>query len=155
MANEFVAKNGLIVSGSTYVSESLYLGGALFDSTGNSGSLGQVLSSVAGGTDWINIIDLTGSVDGSGSANQVAYWFDPNTITGSANLQFDGTTLTAANDAVINGVCVGNGGGDISSNTRLGGSALCSNTTGTFNTAVGAYALRNNTTGTSNVAVVI
>ncbi len=38
------------------------------------------------------------------------------------------------------------------SNSRLGGSALQNNTTGTFNTAVGFNSLRQNTTGRSNTA---
>ena len=33
------------------------------------------------------------AVDGSGAATQVAYWSDSDTITGSANLTFDGTNL--------------------------------------------------------------
>ena len=33
------------------------------------------------------------TVDGSGAATQVAYWSDSDTITGSANLTFDGTNL--------------------------------------------------------------
>jgi hypothetical protein len=60
--------------------------------------------------------------------------------------------LTATADAVVNGVNVGRGGGDISSNTRVGSNALINNTTGTNNTAIGRDALRNNTTGIENTA---
>ncbi|REK51784.1 MAG: hypothetical protein DWQ49_13960 [Bacteroidetes bacterium] len=34
------------------------------------------------------------AVDGSGAANQVTYWSDADTITGSSNLTFDGTNLS-------------------------------------------------------------
>jgi hypothetical protein len=61
--------------------------------------------------------------------------------------------LTAAADAVVNGVNVGRGGGGIVSNARLGTNALQFNTTGSTNTAVGGDALRLNTTGSQSTAV--
>jgi hypothetical protein len=53
---------------------------------------------------------------------------------------------------VINGVSVGRGGGNISTNTANGFMALFSNTTGMNNTANGLQTLRFNTTGNSNTA---
>lgn len=41
-------------------------------------------------------------VDGSGTANQVAYWSDSDTLTGNAGFTFDGSTLTAP-DVTITG----------------------------------------------------
>jgi len=71
----------------------------------------------------------------------------------SANLTFNGTTLTTANDASINGLTVGKGGGAVSTNTASGVSALYSNTTGYYNTAIGAESLQANTTASYNTAV--
>jgi hypothetical protein len=55
-------------------------------------------------------------------------------------------------DLIVNGLSVGMGGGNISSNTAIGNVALSSNTTGTNNTANGNKALYANTTGTNNTA---
>ena len=62
-------------------------------------------------------------------------------------------TNGANSDASINGVRVGKGGGDISTNTAIGNNSLNSNTTGTNNTAVGDEALADNTTGNLNTAI--
>jgi hypothetical protein len=58
-----------------------------------------------------------------------------------------------AGDKVINGVRVGRGAGDVSTNTAVGSGALNSNTTGSANTANGYAALISNTTGSGNIAV--
>ena len=55
-------------------------------------------------------------------------------------------------DTLINGLTVGKGGGNISTNTASGVDALYSNTTGIANTASGSSALQNNTTGNYNAA---
>jgi hypothetical protein len=62
------------------------------------------------------------------------------------------TDLYVTGDADINGLTVGRGAGDISSNTAAGRSTLSSNTTGNSNTASGYNALYNNTTGNNNTA---
>jgi len=70
----------------------------------------------------------------------------------------DGTTgittpdLDSGADALINGLTVGKGGGNIASNTASGVAALAANTTGTNNTASGVNALQSNTTGSNNTA---
>jgi len=56
------------------------------------------------------------------------------------------------NDIDVNGVDIGRGGGNISTNTTLGTQTLEDNTTGSSNTAVGHQALPNNTTGSNNTA---
>jgi hypothetical protein len=70
-------------------------------------------------------------------------------VNGTARVQ---GVLTTTADAVVNGVNVGLGGGNISTNTRVGSNALLNNTTGVNNTANGVGALQNNTTGNSNTA---
>ena len=60
---------------------------------------------------------------------------------------------TFSADATINGVTVGRGAGNISSNTTIGNGALSANTTGAANTAIGVPALASNTTGAYNSAV--
>jgi hypothetical protein len=67
------------------------------------------------------------------------------------NGKFSGT-VTAGSDISANGLTVGRGGGNISSNTANGVNTLLSNTTGVNNTANGSSALFNNTTGNNNTA---
>lgn len=62
-------------------------------------------------------------------------------------------TLTAVNDAIINGLTVGKGNGNLSSNLALGAAALLTNTTGYNNTAIGTQSLQLNTTGYENTAL--
>jgi hypothetical protein len=56
-------------------------------------------------------------------------------------------------DAVINGVNVGRGGGNLTTNTVLGRNAFISNTGGNNNTSVGDATLSSNTTGNDNTAL--
>jgi len=60
--------------------------------------------------------------------------------------------LEVNNDVLINGLTVGKGGGNITSNTANGVQALYSNTTGNGNTANGYNTLYSNTTGSANTA---
>jgi hypothetical protein len=62
------------------------------------------------------------------------------------------TDLDVTGDAEINGLTVGRGAGNISTNTAAGRSTLSNNTTGNSNTASGYNALRSNTTGSFNTA---
>jgi hypothetical protein len=71
----------------------------------------------------------------------------------SANLTFNGTTLTTANDASISGLTVGKGGGSVATNTAVGGSALAATATGGANTAVGQTALNATTSGANNTGI--
>lgn len=59
----------------------------------------------------------------------------------------------AGQDAKINGIMVGKGGGNINSNVILGDSAMHNNITGSDNTAIGDKAMFNNIKGGVNVAV--
>jgi hypothetical protein len=62
-------------------------------------------------------------------------------------------SLTVTGDALIDGVTVGQGGGNVATNTALGASALSANTSGSNNVAVGYRALSSMTTGNTCVAV--
>ena len=61
-------------------------------------------------------------------------------------------SLTSTNDATINGVTVGRGGGSVGLNTAVGASALAATSTGDSNAAFGASALASNLAGTGNTA---
>jgi len=54
--------------------------------------------------------------------------------------------------ASVDGMTVGKGGGEVSTNTAVGKTALTTNSTGADNTAGGWQAMYNNTTGSSNTA---
>jgi hypothetical protein len=100
-----------------------------------------------------NVLVVTGSSVGVGTSSPIAKFH----VSGS--------------DANINGVNIGRGGGNVSTNISIGcttnfsssatgehnfaagNSALYSNTTGGSNTAIGCYALRYNTTGCNNTAI--
>jgi len=73
------------------------------------------------------------------------------TVTINGTTGIDGPN--ASGDTLINGVTVGTGAGDVSSNTAVGVNALASNTTGSNNVSVGANALDANTTGIQNTAI--
>jgi len=90
----------------------------------------------------------------------IAY-LQPNTVTAfqayessgpaTINLNNNGSSSFAA-DASINGLTVGHGPGNVSSNTVVGETALVSSSGG-YNTAVGHQAMRSNTTGEDHVSV--
>jgi hypothetical protein len=70
-------------------------------------------------------------------------------VNGTARVQ---GVLTTTADAVVNGVSFGRGGGNSSTSTVLGNSALSANTTGIDNTAIGSLSLTNITSGNNNIA---
>jgi hypothetical protein len=104
------------------------------------------------------------------TSGRVIYATTGGNLTDDADMTFDGTKLTLANDASISGLTVGKGGGAVASTTVVGNGAMVAtntgvfnsafgnlasalNTSGTENTSVGAYALYSNTTGSYNTAV--
>jgi hypothetical protein len=101
--------------------------------------------------------NVTGTVaianGGTGLTSFTASQIHYGSFSTSANLTFNGTTLTTANDASISGLTVGLGASAVATNTAVGLSVLAANTTGANNTAVGRLALGQNTTGTVNTAV--
>jgi hypothetical protein len=75
------------------------------------------------------------------------------TTLGSEALRVTGTALFSG-EIVVNGVInIGFGGGAITTNLRVGNSALQNNTLGASNTALGVRSLGANTTGSSNTAI--
>jgi len=67
-----------------------------------------------------------------------------------------GAQLETTEDIIVNGVNIGNGGGDQSTNTSVGAGALANNITGVVaqrNTAVGNQALNGNADGADNTAL--
>lgn len=81
-----------------------------------------------------NIVTVT-----SGAANSVPRFnTSSNLVPGS--ISDNGITISSTVDFTVNGVSVGRGGGNISSNTRVGGSALMFNVAGTNNVAIGLNA---------------
>ena len=94
------------------------------------------------------------SVTDSGlTAGRVNYNGTGGLLVDSANMTFNGTTLTLANDASISGLTVGKGGGAVSNNTVVGNGALTSSATGQWAVAVGASSMPALTTGVFNTAV--
>ena len=71
----------------------------------------------------------------------------------STSIQQKATFTLTDSDAAINGLTIGKGGGQNSTNTTIGYQTLFNNTTASNNTAVGTRALFSNTIGNSNTAV--
>jgi hypothetical protein len=125
----------------------------------NDGLLGTYFGYAADGNGWIQQMRN----DSATAYNLVLQPVGGNVLIGTttdngARLQVNGTstfsgTATFSLDIIVNGVNVGRGGGSITTNTRIGTSALASNTTGSSNTAVGFGSLQTNTTGTNNTAI--
>jgi hypothetical protein len=74
-------------------------------------------------------------------------------VTTAVSTKADLASATFTGNVIVNSLTVGRGGGNVSTNSAFGASALLSNTTGFANAAMGYEALRNNTTGIYNSAV--
>ena len=96
---------------------------------------------------------FTSLTDTGLTSGRVTYATTSGLLTDSANLTFNGTTLTTANDASISGLTVGKGGGSVSTNTAFGSSAIGSSNSGGSNTGIGYLALTANTSGVQQTAV--
>jgi hypothetical protein len=100
----------------------------------------------------VRVLATKGGV-GTSSNTQVLY-NSSGLVVGDADFTFNGTTVTMANDASVNGLTVGRGTSAISTNTALGVTALLGINSGVgFNTAIGYQALKANTSGVENTAV--
>jgi hypothetical protein len=132
-----------------------------------SGTDGQVLTSTSSGT-------LTWTNASSGSAITVGTILSTSNVNGASITdgvlklgiadQTNGGILTISsqriagaktflNDIVVNSLALGNGPGEIPTNTVLGKYALKLNTTGNKNTAVGESALAHNINGNFNTSI--
>jgi len=87
------------------------------------------------------------------TATQVIYATTGGLETSSANMTFNGTSLTLANDASISGLTVGKGGGSVSTNTVVGNSAFNATNSGAYGTAIGFQAGTANTSGPQNTFI--
>ena len=102
--------------------------------------------------DSAGVVQTIGTKGGVGSSTTTQVLYNSSgLVVGSANMTFNGTTLTLANDASISGLTVGKGLAD-SQGTAFGNAVLSSNTTGSQNVGVGYQALKANTTGYYNNA---
>ena len=90
-------------------------------------------------------VDAKGRITAAGTVSVTSTGVPYTGATGAVNL--------GAYDLTVNGLRIGLGGGAVSGNTALGGSALNANTTGNYNTAVGVRALETNITGSYNTAI--
>ena len=100
----------------------------------------------------VQVIAGKGGAGVAGGSNTQVQYNSSGSLAGSANMTFNGTALTLANDASISGFTVGLGGGAVGYNTAVGRSVLAANTTGSVNAGFGFYALLANTTGSQNSA---
>ena len=103
-----------------------------------------------------NVTITSGTINASvteaySNANAIVYANASKVGTTNANLTYDGTTFTAVNDASINGLTVGKGGGADSASTAVGSGALATSG-GSANTAVGQNALTANNSGVRNAS---
>jgi hypothetical protein len=130
------------------------------------GTNGQALTT--NGTGTLAFATISGTP--GGSTTQVQY-NNAGAFAGSANMTFNGTKLTLANDASINGVTVGQGSGGATNTavgvnallgpntnanqslTAIGNNALYKSTNSFYTTAVGTQAMFNTTATTYAVAV--
>jgi len=85
------ATNNIILTGN------LSITGTYADSSGDVGVSGQVLSSTATGTNWIN------NVDGSGTLNTLAKWTPDGDTLGNSSITDDGTSVIVANSIYLQG----------------------------------------------------
>ena len=96
--------------------------------------------------DSAGVVQVIGTKGGVGSSTTTQILYNSSgLVVGSANMTFNGTSLTLANDASISGLTVGKGAGSLGTNTVLGASALTSNSAGQRLTAIGTSALAANT----------
>ena len=113
--------------------------------TGPTGSTGPIGTTGPTGTSFWLSSGLTGIYYNGGNVgiNNISPSF---TLDVSGNARF-------TQDCSINSLTLGTGGGNVSSNTVLGSSALATNSTGFNNTALGFNALAGNTAGSNNTAI--
>ena len=98
-------------------------------------------------------LSATSVTDSGLTAGRVNYNGTGGLLVDSANMTFNGTSLTLANDASISGLTVGKGGGSVSTNTALGNGAINTNSSNIgLTTAIGYQALYS-AGGSQDVAV--
>jgi hypothetical protein len=134
-----------------HVSGSARITGAIYDSSNSAGTSGQVLSSTATGTAWVTG-GGGGGISGSGTTNTLPK-FTGSTAIGDSNVSDSGSLVTIATDTLINGITVGRGGGNISTNIAIGVDALANGSTGGRNVTIGVNAGKDITSGEQNTFI--
>lgn len=132
-------------------------GGITIAATGSGGTVTSVtastpLASSGGATPDITLSGTVATANGgtglsSFVANRVFYASSTSAVGQSANLTFDGDSLS------VYGITVGRGLAGISTNTAVGNSALATVTSGAINTGIGYFALNKLTSGAYNTAL--
>jgi len=87
LAEGNTATNNIILTGNISIS------GTYGDTSGDVGTAGQVLSSTGTGTNWVD------NVDGSGTLNTVAKWTPDGNTLGDSNITDNGTTINITSAA--------------------------------------------------------
>ena len=77
---------GDFASNYVYVNGNFKATGILYDSGGDAGVAGQILSSTGVGTNWVN---TPASITGSGTATQLAFWTSGSNLSSNSNLYWD------------------------------------------------------------------
>ena len=121
------------------------------DASGNA-RWASVAAAAATAWDLIGNAGTTAGTNFLGTTDNIDVVFKRNNIEGMRLSGASGNLVTTA-DAVINGVTVGRGRGNMYGNVVNGSNSLSYNTTGWENTAIGEDALLFNTTGFQNTAI--
>ena len=122
----------------------------LISDTSDSGNLKKALKSdFGGGGSSSSLSGLTDATSTSTLANgtNIITWNWSGLTAGTKGLIFGGT------DIVINGMTIGLGKNQSTSNVVLGSNALAASTSGLYNTAIGSNALNKLTIGLANTAI--
>ena len=130
--------------------------------TGSNGINGVTGATGIGVTGATGPSGAGGLANGSAAGNTI-YWNGSSWVTTSNNIYNNGGNvgigtntpaqlLDVAGDASINGVRIGTGGGNVSSNTVVGNNSLLSSSTAIWNTAIGSSTLVQST-GQANTAI--
>jgi len=91
------ATNNINLTGNITLTGNLSVSGTIADTSGDVGVSGQVLSSTGTGTNWID------NVDGSGTLNTLAKWTPDGNTLGDSSITDDGTSVVVANDIYLQG----------------------------------------------------
>jgi len=91
------ATNDINLTGNITLIGNLSTSGTIADSSGDVGTSGQVLSSTGTGTNWVD------NVDGSGTLNTLAKWTPDGNTLGDSSITDDGTSVIVANDIYLQG----------------------------------------------------
>jgi hypothetical protein len=131
---------------SVAASNTIQIGNAYVTKVNTSGSI------TAGTVSYPNTHNSTSGQVLTINSNGVSSWANP----ASSGVPYTGATGAVnlgAYDLTVNGLNIGRGAGNISTNTSVGSNALVSNIGGGYNTAVGIGALQVNTNGSFNTSL--